>query len=601
MSRVQNLHLISAVKLVWKSNAALTVVTASMMVLQGVLPIIPLYVVKLIVDAIQAGSELNRVIVLVAVAGGAMLLSSALQAFSGYFRQAQSRSLSDYVQGRIHDKSLQLGMTYYEGPDFFDKLHRAQEEAPFRPGQVIDNLMVLLRSGITIAGIVGVLVYALPWWTVPALVGSALPLGAVRFVISRRFFKWEIERTPDERRVYYLNWLLTDRASANEVRTFALGELFKRRSAELRRTLRQEFLALLRQQSYLELFASALQTLAVVALLGYLAYDGVRGAASLGNVVLFFQSVQRGQQVLAEILRGVGQLYETNLFLSTVFEFFSLEPDVKFPSPSSDRPDHVTADIADGVTVENLTFHYPNNDRLVVDDVTLSMRKGEIVALVGDNGAGKTTLIKLLCRFYDPVSGRIAIDGRDIREFTEPELRAMTSVLFQDVGCYHYSARENIWFGDVSATCDEKRLLESAETALAHEFLAELDNGYDTRLGRWIEEGAELSGGQWKRVAIARAVYRDAPLVILDEPTAGVDPDSEARFVDSLRAIARDRCLLLVSHRIPPIRQADRTYVMQEGRIIEQGSHDELIATNGYYATMFLTQMRQMQGGRSSE
>jgi ATP-binding cassette subfamily B protein len=591
----RKLHLLPAAKLVWQCNPRLAVATTLVMFFQGVLPVVPIYAVKLIVDGIQTGQPFRHVAVLVGVAGAAMLLNAALQSLGGFIREAQGRALTDYVQDAIHKKSLQLSMTYYEGPDFFDKLHRAQEEAPYRPRQVIDNLMILVRASISLAGIVGVLVYSLPWYTVVILAVSAMPLGIIRLMSARRFYRWSRRRTPDQRRVYYLNWLLTDRPAAKDIRVFELGKLISRRSRRLRTRLRREYLAIVRTRSVLELVASGLQSVAIVGLLIYLTYQGVNGGTTLGNIVLFFQSIQKGQQILSEMLGGSAALYETNLFLSTVFEFFSLEPDLEFPSRG-----RATTDLGRGVEIDRVSFHYPNSDHLVVNEVSMTIAPGEIVALVGDNGAGKTTLIKLLCRFYDPASGVIRVDGHDLSELSQERLRSLTSVLFQDIVSYHDSARDNVWFGDVSQMPDDQRVVAASKAALADEFLSTLPQGYRTRLGRWIEEGSELSGGQWKRVALARALYRDAPLLILDEPTAGVDPDAETRFVDSLRALAKDRCMLLVSHRVAPVRQADKVYVMRDGSIVEHGTHDELLAANGYYATMFNTQMRQIRDGAGS-
>lgn len=584
--------LTKAVGLVWKSGPLMMSGSVLVMLLQGVLPVAPVYVIKLIVDAVAAGNSFWKILPLIIVVGAAILLSSLLQSVGSYVREAQSQVLSDYMQGIIHDKSLELDLSYYENPEFFDKLHRAQQEAPYRPAQVVDNLMSIFRSGISVAGIAGLLIFTLPWYTVLALGFSVIPLALVRLKGSGRLFKWRMERTSSERNVNYLNWLITSRLNAKEIRLFTLGNFLRERSREWRNRLRRERLSLSARRSSGEFFASGLQALVVVWFMGYFAYRSITAEGSLGSLVLFFQAIQKGQQVLGELVRGISQLYETSLFLNNVFEFLGLKSSLTTTTGGRSFLNEES-----GIQVDRVSFSYPSTERLVLDNVSLSIRPGEIVAVVGDNGAGKTTLIKLLCRFYDPTSGTIRMNGQDLSSMEEDMLRSRMSVLFQDYSQYFYSANENIWFGDVVQEIDEDRVVAAARQAGAHGFISKLPGGYGTALGRWLEDGAELSGGQWKKVALARTLYRDAPFIVLDEPTSGLDPHSEAGFIDDLRSLAMGRSLVLVSHKIASVRQADRIYVMREGRVIEQGSHSELLELNGYYAGVYRTQLRQIQRG----
>ena len=295
---------------------------------------------------------------------------------------------------------------------------------------------------------------------------------------------------------------------------------------------------------------------------------------------------------MSELLRGAARLYETNLYLSTVFEFLNL-PARMVPAESEVPSGEQKAEA--GLTVDSVSFAYPGTDTPVLDNVSLSVRPGEIVAIVGDNGAGKSTLIKLVCRFYDPVSGQLRLNGRALQHIPEHEYRTGLGVLFQDFTRYFYSVRENIWFGDVDKNPDGEGVRNAARKVEADGFLSALTDGYETVLGRWLEDGTELSGGQWKKVALARIIFRAAPLTILDEPTAGLDPPSEALFIDNLRDLAGGRSLLLVSHKIAAARQADRIYVMRSGRVIEQGDHEQLLEQGGYYSGLYYTQLRQME------
>ena len=583
-------RLLQAVALVWKSGPRLMLGSSVVMVLQGMLPIIPVYAVKLIVDAVDLGKPFRTILPLVVITGAAILATALLQSVGSYLREAQSQVLSDYMQGRIHEKSLQLDLSFYEGSEFFDKLHRAQQEAPQRPAQVVDTLMNIFRSGISVAGIAGILLITLPWYTVLVLGASALPIALVRLTASGRLFAWRMKRTTAERHVNYLNWLITARPNAKELRLFGLGKLFMERSREWRDRLRKESLSLNARRSAGEFVASGIQAAVVAGLLGFFAFRSTRGSGSLGNLVLFFQAIQKGQQVLGELLRGFAQLYETNLFLASVFDFLGLSPTIT-ATRTATRP----ADSKQGMELEEVSFSYPGSDHKVLDKISLHVRPGELIAIVGDNGAGKTTLIKLLCRFYDPTSGIIRMDGQDYRTLEAGALRARMAVLFQDSSQYYYSAEQNIWFGDVSKEVNGELVIKSARKAQAHEFVGALPQGYGTVLGRWLEEGAELSGGQWRKIALARTLYRDAPFLVLDEPTTGLDPQSEANFIDSLRELAEGRSMVMVSHKIASAIQADRIYVMRDGRVIEQGSHDELLGLDGYYAGLYRTQLRQIQ------
>ena len=338
-----------------------------------------------------------------------------------------------------------------------------------------------------------------------------------------------------------------------------------------------------------------IQSVVTAGLIGYFAYNSINSAGSLGNLVLFFQAIQKGQQVLGELLHGGAALFETTLFLQNVFEFMDLSPSMK-----KDEKAHVPDMGTSGISVEKVSFSYPGTEKRVLREVTLNAGPGEFIAIVGDNGAGKSTLTKLLCRFYDPIEGTVRLNGENMRYLDESTVRSCMSVLLQDYTRYHYSAAENIWLGNVSREKDPERIAAAAGKAGIDKTLSSLAEGYETMLGRWIEDGAALSGGQWKKVALARILFRDAPIVILDEPAANLDPLAETEFIDSLPAIAEGRSLILISHKIASVRQADRIYVMRDGRVIESGSHEELIGMDGYYAGLYHTQLRQMGTSHAS-
>ncbi len=589
-------HLVPAIRLVWDSASRLMVVSTVVVVLQAVLPLVPLYLVRSIVNAIADRAELSYVLALVGIAAIASMLTMALRSAAAYLREAQAHSLSDHVQSLIHRKSLELDLEYYDRPRYFDTLHRAQEEAPSRPAAVVDNIMGLLRTTISLVGIIVLIAYVLPWYAVTALMAASVPLGIVRSLASRRQFRWRMRRTASERSVVYLNWLLTGRPHAKELRLYGLSPLLAQRSEASRAELRREQLSLAAQRSRGEVMAHAVQTAAVFVAVGVVAAQAIRGAATVGDLVMFLQAVQRGQMLMGELLAGANNLYESNLFLSTVFEFLGLGPTVTAPC----EPASVPSDAEARLEVRDVAFTYPGTDKPVLENVSLSVGPGEVVALVGDNGAGKTTLMKLICRFYDPTSGALSLDGVNLRAVPKQEWWSQITALFQDHAQYLYSVHENIWFGHPTQEPDPEGIHEgvhhAAERAGAAEFIRALPEGYRTMLGRFLTEGAELSGGQWKKLALARTFYRDRRFAILDEPTSGLDPETEARLLRDLRPWAQNKSVLLVTHRIAAARIADRIYVMRGGRITEHGSHDELCSLNGTYAAMYRTQLNQMQG-----
>jgi ATP-binding cassette subfamily B protein len=308
-------------------------------------------------------------------------------------------------------------------------------------------------------------------------------------------------------------------------------------------------------------------------------------------MVMYFQAFQRGLGYLQGMLGGMAGLYEDNLFLRNLFEFLDLEPRVREP----DHPVPVPRPMREGLAVDGVSFRYPSTAGPVLEEVTLRVAPGEVVALVGANGSGKTTLVKLLCRLYDPDRGAVRIDGTDLRRFGVSELRRQFSVVFQDFVQYHLSARENIRLGNTALSGEDERVEEAARRAGVHERIERLSKGYDTTLGRWFEDGEELSLGEWQKVALARAFLRDAQVIVLDEPTSSLDAKSEYELFEGFRRLLDGRSAVLVSHRFSTVRMADRIYVFEGGRVLEEGSHDALMASGGLYASLYRKQAAAYQ------
>ncbi len=587
--RLRALQLGRAIRLVWSCAPLETVANLLLQLLGGLLPLVTLYLIKLLVDAVAAGLTAGgggpgarRVLVLVSLAAGVALLGNLLRQLQEVATESQALRVTDHVFGRLHEKSAAVDLAFFENSRFYDTLYRAQQQAPDRPRRIVDGLS---RSGLSATGLAAMagLLLALHWGLALLLFVSTLPGVALRVAHSRRLYRWSRRRTPLQREAWYYHWVLTLDSFAKEVRLFGLGDLLRDRFRKLRKLLRGERLALTRRRTAHEALAQGLATAAVFAALGFVSLQALRGAITLGDLVMYYQAFQRGQGYLRELLNGLAGLYEDGLFLHDLNEFLDLP--VEVGDPETPRP--VPRPLRRGIEVRGVGFRYPAGRRPVLEGIDLALGPDEILALVGRNGAGKTTLVKLLCRLYDPTSGSIAWDGVDLRELRRADLRRQISVVFQDFARYQLTARENIGFGALEPAAAEAEVAAAARHAGLEAAIADLPDGYDTVLGTWFEGAVELSLGQWQKIALARAFLRDAQLVILDEPTGSLDAEAEEALIADFRRLVHGRAALLISHRLSTVRLAHRIVVLDGGRIVEEGDHRSLLGAGGLYARLF--------------
>ena len=586
-----------ALRFVWQSTPGWTLVNLVLIVVQAPLPLASLYLMKRLVDEANAGvttgdmeSAFRQVALVIVLMAIVSLTSMIFGVFSGLVNQAQALSVSDYMQSIIHAQSVKVDLEYYENPDYYNTLRRAQQQALFRPLQILRGLTQLGQSSLSLVAIGGLLLL-FHWVMIVVLIVTVIPGFVVKLWYSNRLYRWQRQRTETERRVWYYDFMLTGSQHAKEVRLFNLGSLFMERFRELRTQLRREQLNLSTRQAAAGFGAQLATSAAVYGSYAFIAYRTVQGDITLGDLVMYYQAFQRAQSFFQSILNSLAGLYEDNLFLTDLYDFLNLEPKVASPPDPKPSPRPMQT----GIRFEQVSFSYPGNSRTVLHDVDLAIRPGEQIALVGENGSGKTTLIKLLCRLYDPTEGRITIDGIDLRELYVTDLRREMSVIMQDYVHYNLSAQENIWFGNVEVPPDPDRIMDVARHAGAHDVIAELDSGYDTILGRMFQQGQELSIGEWQKVALARAFLRDAQIIILDEPTSAVDAKAEYEIFQNLGRLTADRASVTISHRFSTVRAADCIYVLDDGRIIESGSHDDLVRLGGKYAFLFQTQAAHYQ------
>jgi ATP-binding cassette subfamily B protein len=592
-SRLGNfLALRRAVRLVWSSSPRWMLASLVLLILQGILPLVSIYMLKLILDAVTVALEMTdrdlafqQVASVILLAAGVTLLSNFVRVLGGLVSQAQARRVGDYMFDVIHAKSIEVDLEFYENAALQDTLHRAQQEAAFRPLMIVNGLGQVIQNAISLIG-TGWLLLAFNWLIGVILVIAVIPSVIVRLFHARRLYNLQRQFTPEDRRSRYFSWMLTGTEHAKEIRMFDLGGLFIQRFQALRGQLLQIKLKVDVQRAGMELIVQVIATAAIFGAYALIAYDTVMGLLTLGTLVLYYQAFQRGQGFLQDFLGSLASLYENNLFISNLYEFLDLSPRLKEPA----HPQSVTRPLRAGISFKDVEFTYPGGSRPILKGVNLTIKPGEVVAVVGANGSGKTTLIKLLCRLYDPVAGQITLDGVDLRDLSQKGLRREISVIFQDYARYNLTAAENIGFGDASHQGNETAITAAARHSGADSFLSTLPKGYHTTLGRMFEQGEELSIGQWQKVALARAFLRDTQVIVLDEPTSAMDPKAEYEVFKTFRELLDGRTAILISHRLSTVKMADRIFVFDDGQIIESGSHDDLMKVDGAYADLFETQ-----------
>ena len=586
-----------ALRLVWRAAPGWTLVNLVLVVVQGALPLAALYAMKRILDAVASAvaapgaPELTRTVwlwILVAVA--VALLVALTRLLGEYVTEAQSLQVTDSVAEILHAQSIAVDLAYYEDPAYYDTLHRAQGEAPYRPARIVSGLVQIAQNGLALAGIAAWLV-TFNWLLAAVLFLAVLPGAFARLVHSRRLYGLQQSQTEQERRSWYYHAVLTEILHAKELRIFNLGALFQARYRDVRQALRTGTLALARHRLVSELLTQVLATVALFGSLAWIAWQTIRGAVTLGDLAVYYLGFQTGLTLLQTVLRALAGLYEDNLFLTNLYQFLDLQPAITAPP----RPKPVPRPITQGIAFRNVAFCYPGHAADTLHDIDLELGPGEIVALVGENGSGKTTLVKLLCRLYDPLRGDITVDGTSLRDLDPIAWRREISVAFQDYAHYAMTAGENIWLGDIEKPADADGIARAGARSGADTVVEKLPAGYDTVLGRWFQHGQELSAGEWQRIAMARAFWREARILILDEPSSALDPLAEAELTRQFRALLGGRSAVIISHRLSTVQMADRIYVMDAGRVAERGTHAALIAENGLYARLYRAQAQHYQ------
>ncbi len=582
-----------AIRMVWNAAPGWSSLWAALILVQGLLPVATVYLTKALVDSLSfAVSQKNdpaafttAIYYLVAMAA-VLITTAALKAVAQWVQTAQSEIVQDYIKDQVHSQAIQLDLAYFETPGYYDKLHRATIDAITRPLTLIQSLGLIAQSCITLIAMIGILT-TLSTWLPVILAVSSLPALYVAIKYSVKHHRLQMWRTEKFRLSNYYSNKLTDRDSAAEVRLFALGEYFRSRYRKLRLSLRNEQIDLSRKQAAAEFLAALSALVAMGITVAWTAASIIRGGGSLGDLAMIYQAFNQGQKLMQALLGNIKQLYTSLLFIENLFAFLELKPQLPEPELPALKPVALKKSIA----LENVSFRYPGSEQYSLQNFNLEIPANKVVAIVGENGAGKSTLIKLLTRLYDPVEGQLRIDDTDMKELPLDQVRRLFTVMFQSPVQYQQSVADNISIGDWQSETGPEAIQQAAIGAGADTPVNKLPHQYETLLGK-LFGGSELSGGEWQRIALARAFLRAAPVIILDEPTSAMDSWAEADWMDRFRNLTEGRTALIITHRFTTAMRADIVHVMTDGQITESGTHRELLQLNGHYAASWKRQQK---------
>ncbi|MEH2242538.1 ABC transporter ATP-binding protein [Nostoc sp.] len=583
-----------AVSLVWTTSRSLTILLASLTLVAGLLPAAISYISKLIVDAVVFASQVNsdsngsvnishpllyvgfEAIAVILLAGsqrGLTICQSLLRALMG-----------QRVNVLILEKALTLDLRQFEDSEFYDKLTNARREASVRPLSLVNRTFGLVQSALSLITY-GILLVNFSVWAVVVLVLAAMPVFIAETKFAGEGFRLFSWRAPETREQNYLENLLAREDFVTEVKLYQLGEMLLERYRNLFEQLYGEDRDLTLRRGLWGYLLSLVSTGAFYLAYAWIVLETVLGKISLGDMTMYLTVFRQGQSTFSNALTSIGGMYEDNLYLSNLYDF--LEEEV----PKSWGKATIGLNSQDGIRFENVSFTYPGNSKPALTNISLHLKPREKLAIVGENGSGKTTLIKLLTRLYTPDSGRIFLDGLDLQEWDVDVLRRRIGVIFQNFVRYQFTVGENIGVGDVKHLENKTRWQTAAQKGMAQSFIDQLPQSFQTQLGRWFKGGQELSGGQWQKIALSRAFMRSqADILVLDEPTSAIDAQAEFEIFNHFRAVTKNQMVLLISHRFSTVRMADKILVIENGEVIEQGTHKELLQLGGRYAKLFMLQ-----------
>lgn len=580
-----NINLGRTLRLMWAVTNGQIVWMLLLIIIESALFFSSLYIFRLLINAVaqtKAANRFTNVTNYLFLAGLASVLYVIIKAITAFISEKYSARVSEYLDDRIHVSAINLDLGFYESPGYFDIMKRAKDAGPDKPNVILTNLVDITKNGMMML-VIGSVLISISWVLLPLLALFILPTLMVRIKYADRYYKWRRYQTPLERKSSYLSSLITEEVNAKEIRAFGLGNYLRSLYRNIRINLVSQRLMMAKNNTVNEIITTVLATLGLFSCISYICVNAINGKTSVGDISLFLVIFPQLFTIMQSLSNGISTLYHNSIFVNNLFELFDLRSN--FPEPEQPLP--VPKNINIDLEVENVDFAYQNTTEKTLENITMKIPAGKIIAVVGLNGAGKTSLIKLLSRLYDPLAGEVRLGGINIRKFKSAEYRKQISVVFQDFGKFNISVADNIRFGNIDGIASEDKIKIAAMKSGAHEFIKKFPTGYETIMGRIFEDGHEVSIGQWQKLAIARAFYSDSRFVIFDEATSALDAKAEQEIFELLREHIGNRGILIISHRLSAVKHADYIYVMAEGKINQHGTHEELILVPGEYSNLF--------------
>lgn len=567
--------------LVWNSARRLTLVNLGLFILLAVVPLLSFMVLKALIDGIiSTGTvEMDWATKYLLLFAGLQLLSIIIGQFSTYYMALQEQVISDDIAGKVLNKAIELDMEYYENPAFYDELHMVQQQSLFRPAQLMATSQAIIQNLVTIVLFGGFL--TMVHWSIPILlICLSLPLAASKVMHGYRQYLLDKSTVPIHRKAVNLFQSLTTDTYAKEVRVFNFGAHFIRQFLHIHQFIFNKKRQLHNQFLKQGILVQSIEVIFTVTIYYILISSVITGAITVGGLVVYFQVFQRLQGAINSLFQSGITVFQNQLYIRQILNYLATTPKLNRKTIALPMPK-----LSKGIEIKNLDFTYPGTTNQVLHDISMQLKPGHITAIVGENGSGKSTLIKLLCQLYAVEDGHMFVDGVEINDISRDEFRNSTTAIFQDFGRYYLTVEENISLGHEHMS--EERLKAAALKSGADSFIASLSDGYKTVLGRVFRRGAQLSGGQWQKLALARGFYKNSSIIILDEPTSAMDPVAEYTVFQHLKKDIGEKIVILITHRLYNLKIADHIYVMRDGKVVEDGSFDTLLKSDGAFAAIY--------------
>ena len=576
--------------LVWKTSKTSFLISILLTLIAAILPALQAWVGKLIIDSILDAAELStgildgirEVIPILSLEFALVFIGSSISHFRFLSDRILQSKLTNHVNSLIIKKAISLDLNFFENPLFYDTLQNARRQSDMSTMNIVKSSLQMIQQIITLFSLLILIIRFSPWLALIVFI-SAIPAFISQSQFAELSFRTITHRAPESRLLNYIEMLLTGNDTVKEIKLFGLGEPLLNRYQDLFEKFYTEDRAIAQKRSIASLGWGTLSSLVYYGSYVWIVMRTITKIITLGEMTMYLTTFRQSQNSIRALLDSLNNIYENNLFLDNFLSYLKLQPLIVSPTDGKLAP----SPIKEGIEFRNVHFRYPGAESDVLKDINLRINPGERIALVGLNGAGKTTLVKLLTRLYDPTQGQILLDGIDLRDYDLHSLHQRFGVIFQDFVRYQFTVKENIGFGHIEDLDDPSKIKEAADRGGASPVIEKLPEQYNTMLGRRWEKGSELSGGEWQKIALARAFMRKADVMILDEPTSSLDAEAEYEVFLRFNELMEDKIAVLISHRFSTVRMADRIVLLSGGKILEVGSHQELIGLNGSYARLF--------------